>query len=198
MSQVAPHQVPTGISVVGAAGLPTVVANADALARLLPILPPGSVVLIVGTMMTDSEEKRPTAAERPSDPLGVRSHPATTVSAPHVAANEGKSTVSALEQVSEIVQTNSEEKATPAEWARRLGLSARALVRAIDVGALKYETKRDGKDHGAKLVRADAVMSFLATVEAVKHGQCAAPGWWHRVFGRRAWSTQNVRTARVG
>lgn len=74
------------------------------------------------------------------------------------------------------------------EWASLLRTSARMLNRAIKAGALPYEVKSDGRDHGAIVIRPEVLEAFLATAEAVERGKCDPPEWWNRVFGKKAWA----------
>ncbi len=74
----------------------------------------------------------------------------------------------------------------PKEWSATTGISVRELRRAICAGAVMHEAKEDGRDHGAKLITADAMLAFLATVFAVERGRLSAPEWWTEVRGKRA------------
>jgi hypothetical protein len=50
------------------------------------------------------------------------------------------------------------------EWASMLpGVSHRELLRAADDGRLASHTKPDGRDHGARMASADAMLAFLTS-----------------------------------
>jgi hypothetical protein len=50
------------------------------------------------------------------------------------------------------------------EWAAMLpGVSHRELLRAADDGRLASHTKPDGRDHGARMASADAMLAFLTS-----------------------------------
>lgn len=72
------------------------------------------------------------------------------------------------------------------DWAQRLGLSERELTRAVQCDALVHHAKRDGRDHGARLVRASDLRGFLETIEAVERNGVHPPRWWRAVRKRAA------------
>ena len=74
----------------------------------------------------------------------------------------------------------------PREWSIVASLSVREIRRAIGAGALAHAEKEDGRDHGAKVVTAEAMLGYLATVSAVERGSLDPPRWWRVVRGKRA------------
>ena len=92
----------------------------------------------------------------------------------------------ALERLQRLIASRGNVPLKPREWAHATGLSARELRRAIDADALPHAAKADGRDHGARLVTADALLAYVATVAAVERGQLPAPRWWAAVRGKRA------------
>jgi len=170
----------------------------DMLQRLLPTLPAGASVFIVSVTLPGPGAAVPTVLEDPSVISGADSASA----APEPCAIEIPAAPSKnwtpLNRAAEERRRDPDKLEKPSVWAGRLGVSARALSRAIACGALHHETKRDGKDHGAKIIAPAALEAFLANVEAVKSGQCDAPKWWVPVFGKRAWASRTSRRGRVG
>ena len=100
-------------------------------------------------------------------------------------ADAGGAAATPIERVQRLTLQRGNVWLKPREWAQFTGLSARELRRAIDAAALPAEAKEDGRDHGAKVVAADALLAYLATVAAVERGQMRAPDWWGAVRGRR-------------
>lgn len=67
------------------------------------------------------------------------------------------------------------------QWAAVLGRPITELERAIHHGAVASTVKRDGRDHGARLVSVDALLQYLTTARAVSRGLIAPPAWWAAV-----------------
>jgi hypothetical protein len=69
----------------------------------------------------------------------------------------------------------------PREWAPKVGLSVSEIERAVAHGAVSSTRKPDGRDHGARLVSAESMLAYLATVDAVDRRTVAPPAWWAAV-----------------
>ncbi|MGI8496132.1 MAG: hypothetical protein ACR2OG_00910 [Gemmatimonadaceae bacterium] len=91
-----------------------------------------------------------------------------------------------LERLQQLRERRGNVALKPKEWSAITGISVRELRRAICAGVVPYEPKEDGRDHGAKLVTADTMLAYLATVFAVERGRMSAPAWWPEVRGKRA------------
>lgn len=64
------------------------------------------------------------------------------------------------------------------DWADEAGVGVRELRRAIKANAVENGSKPDGRDNGARTIRADALVGYLADVDAVRRGDKAPPAWW--------------------
>jgi hypothetical protein len=91
-----------------------------------------------------------------------------------------------VEHVRRLHHTRGNVALKPREWSTIVGLSARELRRAIEANAVPHVEKADGRDHGAKLITAEAILGYLTTVLAVERDHMPAPTWWPSVRGRRA------------
>lgn len=163
-----------------------------ALQRLVPSLPAGASVFVIGITLPAVNDA---AAGMSTLALvdGAEASSRSEVCIPSE-AREGKSVgeLPAERTPLEIIRVERRERPgrlrKTAEWARLVGLPVRALLRAVDANALSTESKPDGRDHGAKLIRPEVLEAFLATKEAVERGACDPPEWWNRVFGKKAWA----------
>jgi hypothetical protein len=165
----------------------------DALKNLLPSLPAGASVFMVTITMPASSPDAEVQSAPPapamsrdedvslSETSGIRPGGNEEMPKPSLAQTP-------LERVRQERRERPNRLRKTAEWASLLGTSARALRRAVEAGALPYEAKPDGRDHGAIVIRPEVLEAFLATEETVRRGQCAPPEWWNRVFGRKAWA----------
>ena len=71
-------------------------------------------------------------------------------------------------------------------WSPLIGISVAELERATalpspDRPLLKWQPKEGGRDHGAKLVSAEAMAAYLVTADAIARGAAAPPPCWHSV-----------------
>lgn len=64
------------------------------------------------------------------------------------------------------------------DWADEAGVGVRELRRAIKANAVEHGNKPDGRDNGAKTICADALVGYLAEVDAVRRGDKVPPAWW--------------------
>jgi hypothetical protein len=162
------------------------------LQQIVPLLPAGASVFVIGitlpavngAMAGSSTPKLVDAADNParSDAL------APTESMGGQAVSESPVVQTPLEIVRAERRERPNRLRKTSEWAELLGMSARALRRAVDNGALAHEAKPDGRDHGATVIRSDVMEAFVALVEAVDRGTCDTPPWWQHVFGKKAWA----------
>lgn len=169
----------------------------DMLQRLLPTLPAGASVFLVSVTVPGPGVAVPSVPDAPPVSSGANSASGTPESCSVEMPAAPKNNRTPLNRTAEERRRDPDQLEKPSVWAGRLGVSARALSRAIACGALHHETKRNGKDHGAKVIAPAALEAFLANVEAVKSGQCDAPAWWITVFGKRAWAGRTSRPGRV-
>jgi hypothetical protein len=91
-----------------------------------------------------------------------------------------------LDRVQRLSKARGNVALKPREWSAITGLSARELRRAIAADALPHAEKEDGRDHGARVVTTEAMLTYLTTVLAVERGHVSAPSWWDAVRGRPA------------
>lgn len=163
-----------------------------ALQQLLPSLPAGATVFMVGiTLPAANGAVANTSALPLVDGAGETAR--SDVPAPmETKRGQAVPESSVARTPLEILRAERRERPNrmrkTAEWAGLLGTSARALRRAVEAGAISYEAKPDGRDHGAIVIRPEVLEAYLATVDAVERGQCDPPEWWNRVFGKKAWA----------
>jgi hypothetical protein len=163
-----------------------------ALQQLVPLLPAGASVFVIG--MTLPAVNGAAAATSTLKLVGTENNSARS-DAPVPTDTMGGQVIPESAVVPtplEVVRVERRERPNrlrkTAEWASLLGTSARRLNRAIKAGALSYEAKPDGRDHGAIVIRPEVLELFLATVDAVERGKCDPPEWWNRVEGKRSWA----------
>ena len=164
----------------------------EAMKKMLPSLPAGASVFVFAITLPASTNAAPEAGAPPALAISRDDAPPSETStakpkgAAELPAASLKRTPLELVRVERSERPNRLRKT--AEWAELVGMSARALRRAVDNGALAHEAKPDGRDHGATVIRAEVLEAFLALVEAVDRGACDTPPWWKDVFGKKTWA----------
>lgn len=86
-----------------------------------------------------------------------------------------------LEKAEAERQANPEAALKPTEWAKRVGVSARELIRAIDELAIPCQPRGKGRGHAARVIKVDDIIQYLAICEQVCAGERSQPEWWERV-----------------
>lgn len=157
---------------------------------ILQAFPAGTKLLVIAAELPNGAEQLhvlPSAAERGVSDLALEpraSHaPADPIAPGSLRDDVGSAPLTHLQR---LRSARGNIALKPREWAAFTGLSARELRRAIDIDAVPHADKEDGRDHGAKLITADAMLQYLSTVYAVERGQMQPPAWWPEVRGRRA------------
>lgn len=73
----------------------------------------------------------------------------------------------------------------PDEWAARLAdLSAREIKRAIKARVIESHLKATGRDHGATVISAEAMLRYVQMREQVMAGSEPQPAWFDDVVKR--------------
>lgn len=156
------------------------------LQAILQAFPARTKLLVIAAELPDGSSDVRVLADRTDADTSRDAFGDAVTANGEAAERAGVRALGAVERLQQLITRRGSVSCKPREWAHVTGLSARELRRAIDAGALPHEAKTDGRDHGAKLINADAMLAYLATVTAVERGQMAAPGWWTLVRGKRA------------
>ena len=158
-------------------------------------LPAGSRVVIIEATLPDGTTFAGVVPP-PSDPAGAEPPPEPGAQTPKPDSADGDQRVgdrltmslrpTPLETARRIAAEDETRSLKPREWAEVLGMSAREISRAVEAGAVGHLRKKEGRDHGARVVSAAAMVQLLATIDAVERLQLEPPAWWDDVRGRRA------------
>ena len=166
------------------------------LTEIIRSLPNGTRVVIIAATLPDGTTLNGVLPPSESDVADAEAMAEPSTRAPKPATSAGDQHVSdrltlslhptPLEIARRIAAEDGERSHKPREWAAMLGISAREIIRAVDAGAVAHSIKEDGRDHGAHVVTAAAVVDLLATIDAVERRLQDPPTWWKDVRGGRA------------
>lgn len=110
------------------------------------------------------------------DISGIESEPASGPGMPERRPDE-----SAVSYVQRLRRERGDVAYKPRDWSPKVGLSVSEIERAVAHCAVASTRKPDGRDHGARLVSAESMFGYLATVDAVERRTVVAPTWWAAV-----------------
>lgn len=137
-----------------------------------------SIYLLVAESADSPVEVAPASEPERLDPTVRDISDPAQARAPGAGAPDRRPDESAVSYAQRVRRERGDVAYKPRDWASKVGLSVSEIERAIAHGAVASTRKPDGRDHGARLVSAESMLAYLATVDAIERRTIAPPTWW--------------------